>query len=289
MSFSGLERALAETEDVSGLKLLHDQLEAVQRLAAKMQLALADQNRIAELRIRTARKAGAILARTVKRGGNSRGGSSAPLPDGISWNQSSRWQKLAKISDSVLQRYIAAAGEGGEELTLAGFLRAGQAGNLDVHFSSERAEWLTPPPILEASVELMGAIDLDPCADNGKNVPATTHYTEDDDGLSKPWFGRVYMNPPYGAAIEAWVEALATRFEAGEVKEAVALLPSRTDTAWFRLLRHHPRSFINGRLTFSGHQNPAPFPSVVVYLGRRSGRFVRVFSPLGDVYALAAS
>ena len=84
-----LERALIELDEAPALKQLHDQLEAVQRLASKLKLALSEQNRIAELRIRAAQKAGSILAQSVKRGGNSHGGSSAPLPDGISWNQSS--------------------------------------------------------------------------------------------------------------------------------------------------------------------------------------------------------
>jgi phage N-6-adenine-methyltransferase len=251
-----------------------------------MDWALKDQNRIAELRIRAARKAGAILAHTVKRGGNSQGGSSAPLPEGISWNQSSRWQALAKLPEQSLTRYLAAAQEAEEEVTVSGFLRAGKAKDLAVHFSSERAEWLTPPEVIEAAVEVLGVIDLDPCADKARSVPATKHFTEGDDGLSKEWRGRVYMNPPYGGAIEAWVEKLASSFAAEEVKEAIALLPSRTDTAWFRLLREYPRCFITGRLTFSGHESPAPFPSVVVYLGKHMQKFVRVHSALGDCYGL---
>lgn len=283
---SSLERALAEVNDVAGLKQVHDQLEAVGKLAKKMAMALEDQNRIAELRIRAARKAGAILARTVKRGGNSQGGSSAPLPEGISWNQSSRWQVLAKLPEQTLMRYLAAALEAQEEATVSGFLRASKAKDLAVHFSSERAEWLTPPELIKAVIDVLGGIDLDPCSDNRRSVPARKHFTATDDGLSRDWHGRVYMNPPYGSAIEAWVAKLHSAFEDGAVSEAVALLPSRTDTAWFRLLRSYTRCFIAGRLTFSGCESPAPFPSVVVYLGKQVPKFVRWFSDLGDCYAL---
>ena len=31
-------------------------------------------------------------------------------------------------------------------------------------------------------------------------MPAGKHFTAAEDGLSREWHGRVYMNPPYGAA-----------------------------------------------------------------------------------------
>lgn len=145
---------------------------------------------------------------------------------------------------------------------------------------------MTPPELIEAVVDVLGGIDLDPCSDSRRSVPARKHFTEAEDGLSRDWHGRVYMNPPYGGAIESWVAKLQSVYDAGAVGEAIALLPSRTDTAWFRLLRSYPRCFIAGRLTFSGCESPAPFPSVVVYLGKQVPKFVRRFSDSGDCYAL---
>jgi hypothetical protein len=60
--------------------------------------------------------------------------------------------------------------------------------------------------------------------------------------------------------------------EAGNVGEAVALVPSRTDTEWFRMLRDFPKCFVSGRLNFSEHEKSAPFPSVVIYLGQTAVR-----------------
>ncbi len=113
---------------------------------------------------------------------------------------------------------------------------------LDIHFSSDSPEWYTPPHIVAAVVETLATIDLDPCSNLGTpNVPARRHFTADDDGLAQPWVGRVYMNPPYGREIGAWVEKLAHEYEAGRVTEAIALVPARVDTAWWRRLPHVAR------------------------------------------------
>lgn len=157
-------------------------------------------------------------------------------------------------------------------------------GGSSVHFSSDSAEWYTPPEIIGRVLDTLGAIELDPCADAKKSVPALNHLTEDDDGLAFEWNGRVYMNPPYGAGIKVWVEKLRTHYVEGDVSEAIALVPSRTDTAWFAMLRDYPRCFIRGRLRFSGHDNSAPFPSCAFYLGPNVGRFVAAFEDLGDIF-----
>ena len=41
--------------------------------------------------------------------------------------------------------------------------------------------------------------DLDPCSPIGglTYAPIKHHYTLEDDGLSKEWFGRVWVNPPF--------------------------------------------------------------------------------------------
>lgn len=163
--------------------------------------------------------------------------------------------------------------------------RAGDADS-SVHFSSESGEWLSPPSLVERVQEVMGRITLDPCAASHASpvVPAESHLTEEDDGLARDWSGSVYMNPPYGRAIEEWVEKLISEYEEGGVTEAVALLPARTDTSWFRRLRPYPRCFLHGRLTFSGHANSAPFPSMTVYLGTTPQEFISAFSQIGDVY-----
>lgn len=176
-----------------------------------------------------------------------------------------------------------------EELStreLEQLVKTGEVPDKNVHFSSESPEWYTPPHIIEAVVAVLGTIDLDPCADDLLGIPAESYFTKEDDGLVREWLGRVFLNPPYGDVIDEWIAKLRVEHERGNVDEAIALVPSRTDTVWFGRLRDYPRCFIRGRLKFSGHENSAPFPSAVFYLGPPEGkaRFVEVFGAFGDVF-----
>jgi hypothetical protein len=159
----------------------------------------------------------------------------------------------------------------------------------NVHFSSESNEWYTPPDLVETISDALGGISLDPCSNSEgePNIPAEEHFTEADDGLTREWHGTVYMNPPYGDDIGNWTSKLMMEYEAGRVDEAIALVPSRTDTMWFRVLKNYPRCFLYGRLKFSGHENSAPFPSMLVYFGKDLPKFIRAFKHIGDVYVRA--
>ena len=150
--------------------------------------------------------------------------------------------------------------------------------------SSDSIEWYTPPHIRDAVVAALGGIvDLDPCADPGKTFPATTHYTEEDNGLARPWLGRVYMNPPYGRTIRRWTTKLTDELHNGYVLEAVALLPIRPDTKWYHELDPVVTCAIRGRLRFSGYKGSAPFASGALYFGNNPEQFVEAFQDLGKM------
>ncbi len=115
------------------------------------------------------------------------------------------------------------------------------------HSAAARTDiWLTPPEILDA----LGPFDLDPCAaPDPKPWPtATTHYTwPRQNGLILPFFGRVWMNPPYGRALGRWLGRLA------EHGRGTALIFARTETeAFFRHVweRADAVMFLRGRLHF---------------------------------------
>lgn len=196
---------------------------------------------------------------------------------GVSRDESSEWKRLAaEWTDEALT----AAAEEMERPSLAG-IQARAPGM----FTSDTPEWYTPRHILDAVVAVLGSIDLDPCAEPAKAVPAREHFTAEDNGLELGWRGKIYMNPPYGREIVAWIDKLALEHESGNVTEAIALVPARVDTTWWRKLPHREWLAVTGRLAFSDHENPAPFPSAVCYLGPNWPRFREVFAPLGDGYS----
>lgn len=85
-------------------------------------------------------------------------------------------------------------------------------------------EWLTPPEIIEN----LGDFDLDPCSPVDRPwSTASNHYTIDDDGLTQPWSGRVWCNPPFGREAIKWMHKMV------EHGNGIALIPARTETAMF--------------------------------------------------------
>lgn len=157
--------------------------------------------------------------------------------------------------------------------------------NAEVLFSSATPEWFTPPEIITAVVEVLGSIDLDPCSPSLDGpVPAFHRFTPTEDGLSQPWHGRIYMNPPYGRGILRWVKKAVEEYKAGRVQSGILLLPARPDTQWFALLEDYPWCAVRGRLKFSGCIDSAPFPSAIVFLGKDPLKFLEAFGEFGTIY-----
>jgi hypothetical protein len=167
-----------------------------------------------------------------------------------------------------------------------------QPGQTEPMISSDTNEWYTPRWVLDLVIKVLGEIDLDPCSNSREdpNVPATYHLTQEDDGLSKPWTGRVFMNPPYGDVIEAWVDKLISEYEKENVSEAIALTGARTDTAWFKKLLNYPFPccLVDGRIKFSNAKNSSTIGSAIFYLGPDVLKFSNVFKEIGTIVTAMA-
>lgn len=136
--------------------------------------------------------------------------------------------------------------------------------NTDAMFSSKTDLWETPQDFFD-QLNAEFHFDLDVCA-LPENAKCKWYYTPELDGLSQPWDGTCWCNPPYGRGIGAWVRKARSASAAGHT--VVMLLPARTDTRWFHDYIYGPDRaeirFIRGRLKFGGSRNSAPFPSTVV-------------------------
>lgn len=95
-------------------------------------------------------------------------------------------------------------------------------------------EWYTPPWLLERIDEFLDGIDLDPCSNPYKTVPAKNHYVGEhgQNGLALPWdVETMFLNPPWGN-IDPWVGRLLMEF----MGKGVLLVPDRTERPWFQSL-----------------------------------------------------
>ena len=78
---------------------------------------------------------------------------------------------------------------------------------LDIDPIVSTDDWYTPPAIFVAMGE---TFDLDVCSPPGGVpwIPAKRFYTETDNGLTEPWEGFVWCNPPYSAPTP-WLDRIA--------------------------------------------------------------------------------
>ena len=156
-------------------------------------------------------------------------------------------------------------------------------------FNGGNNEWYTPEPYIKAACAVMGCIDLDPASSiiANKIVNAKIFYSEEDNGLTKPWAGKVWMNPPYAAEyISKFCEKISTHYSAGEVTEAIILVNNATETAWFNTLVKVSSAvvFPCSRVKFYAPDGKLAAPlqgQAVIYMGKNPESFIQEFKQFG--------
>jgi ParB family chromosome partitioning protein len=212
-------------------------------------------------------------------------------------------EKVAKVEPDIVTQVIA-----GTAPDKADILEAAKVVDTDpqqakeiikkkphVSKNSGNNEWYTPPAYLEAARRVLGTIDLDPASSEVANqfVKAGQFYTADDDGLSKEWSGRVWLNPPYSGDLVG--KFIVKLIESEEVEAAIVLVNNATETAWFRKLIDASSvvMFTTGRIKYldrDGHVANTPLQGQAIVLigggGEFDESFVSEFSPFGWVAGL---
>jgi hypothetical protein len=153
-------------------------------------------------------------------------------------------------------------------------IRGERGGSMNGHYlpgGGKSVEWYTPPMVFD---RLGLEFDLDPCSPLGGLpwIPARRFLSIEDDGLAQPWNGRVWLNPPYGPHVVAWMRRLADH------GNGLALIFARTDTAWWHEIAPTADALclVEGRLWFVNHTGErqranAGGPSALLAWGEENG------------------
>ncbi|MDR2003319.1 MAG: phage N-6-adenine-methyltransferase [Prevotella sp.] len=158
--------------------------------------------------------------------------------------------------------------------------------NTDFEISDNTTvEWYTPPEIIRP----LGEFDLDPCTSGiaySFNHSAKKYYTKEDDGLSKEWFGRVWLNPPYNQpTITQFMERMALH------NNGIALLYNRSDNQMFHSFIFPVADsifFIKGRIRFykpDGTRGGQPGAgSVLIAFGENNTKAIEDSGLIGHIF-----
>jgi site-specific DNA-methyltransferase (adenine-specific) len=136
-------------------------------------------------------------------------------------------------------------------------------------FKSDSTEWETPGSIFDPlNKEFNFTLDV---AASAQNAKCRDFLTKDDDGLSVPWSGVCWCNPPYGRGMKDWLWKAAVEMARGAT--TVALIPARTNTEWFHEIcfRLGEVRFVRGRHKFGDSKHGLPWPLAVVIFPRSDG------------------
>lgn len=110
---------------------------------------------------------------------------------------------------------------------------------------NQSVDWYTPQWIFD---DLGIEFDLDPCHPKNKIpwIPVKKHYSLEDNGLVSPWFGNVWLNPPYGRETTDWLKKMH------EYRNGIALVFARTDCKWYHdyVVKADGLLFLKGRIRF---------------------------------------
>jgi len=256
-----VERArdmLAASIQVDEVKQLGDQANAMALYLRQSQAALGLQNDATEIGIWARRRLGELTSKIGKvKAGRRSADLAATLPAktevleslGLEPREVRRCEALAAVSEETLGQHIRGVRERSEKLTTSGAIAAvSHGGDYDSN------DWGTPAEYVELVRRVLGEIDLDPAtSDHAQRiVKARRYYTAADDGLSKPWKGRVFLNPPYEQpACGHFIRRFIDEQKSGRLTKGILLLNASTDTTWFHsLAARYQICFTNRRIGF---------------------------------------
>lgn len=207
-----------------------------------------------------------------------------------------------------------------------------------INQTSGNTEWYTPSYIIDAARGVMGGIDLDPASSESANrfvgarvffakpghyqdapfpgfvSPLPVRYYDGRGGLAEKWYGRVWLNHPFGNSESIcdlnckkkackkrgwhagsdipgstdWIQALVGNYQRGHTTEALTICYAATSEDWFKPLKQFPMCLIDGRTNYidpvtQEERGGVTKGSVVVYLGKNVQKFADEFGKFGSI------
>lgn len=153
----------------------------------------------------------------------------------------------AEIYEGSLTQAVDDAVASGQEIKMIVTSKNGEPG---------RDDWMTPDWLLDIAYHALGGfIDTDPATSEEAQarIEARAYYTKSMNGLDFPWYGSVFMNPPYSrGVIDEFVDKLIVDFDAGFTRNAFVITNNVTETAWAHnlLSRMSALCMVKGRVHF---------------------------------------
>jgi len=142
---------------------------------------------------------------------------------------------------------------------------------VDAATKQETDEWSSPKELVEPLNRAVGGFDLDPCSGAEQSPFAAETYTEADDGLSKPWHGDVWVNPPY-SEMSQWTDKAVTEAAQDRTETSCYLCKGDSSTDWWQKAAWAAEVIcaVDHRLEFGDGDNSAPFASHIAVFGNPS-------------------
>lgn len=163
--------------------------------------------------------------------------------------------------------------------------------HIDSLHSSQSDQWFTPPKYLKEVVEVLGWIDLDPasCPEAQVHVQAKRYFTRQENGLLRPWHGKIFLNPPYGKTRNRsnqgiWSQKLIDEYNKGNVTEAILLTNAQTPEKWFQPLWQYTVCLTDHRIPFDhpdGRKQQPTHGNAFTYFGPNPEKFIQTFLQFG--------
>ena len=170
----------------------------------------------------------------------------------------------------------------------------GSVSKLNPEHWSTTAEHYTPEFIADRVRLVMGGIHLDPasCHEANLTVRATRYFSKDDDGLSRPWTGSVFCNPPgdkSGKLIQKFWRKLHQHVCMGDVEQFTWLAFNvshlrtlQTPGVIADLLEECDVCVPSSRIRFTG--NSPTKDNAILYWGPNRRAFYRHFRSMGVIW-----